>query len=786
MNNLANKTTFWSFLKQTEIRVPIIQRDYAQGRKGKEALRENFLSSIKEALSENSQLKLDFVYGSGDGEGHFLPLDGQQRLTTLWLLHWYFAYKTGELQKPEVQSVLDRFSYQTRESSKAFTHKLVTEGMKINQSPKENIADAILRQSWMFSLWRQDPTVQSMLRMLSGENNEKTDGIEEMFRGESNDIYARYWDKLMSDSGTCPVIFYQLDIENMGQSDDLYVKMNGRGKPLTDFENFKADLLKYFEDMGWTDLSDVTTGYPYLLDTQWTDFFWNYRKKEIEFDDIYFGFINRYFLTVLMRNVPDLEKSEKGTKKRKVYEYLYSFIESKDKRPSFTEIGFGLYKDFFDLLGDKCIVHNMFANLKLVLTNISSYQKSHQSLPVNSSYYNGKCFSSVYVDDESAGKKDFYSLTQPQMIAFWAVCYYFERASDTFCETSLRHWMRLVWNICDFNTEIRDRASMISAINDLGRIVVDPTDPYKCLSKSDYLKGVDKDKYTVFQEHIKEEQVKINKFSEGNYTGTIVEFKGKTWEEVITSVEKHHILCGTIRCLLLDNNGDYVWDDFDTKYKNLLYYGGLGDIAARNYLIYDYDRIQYYWYPEDCLDNSKFWRTLLSERKNCQNNNTWLLATPRNDKELKAFAAEKRKAGRYNYEQQIIIGSSILKDVADKRGLKLATSGVCGGKHVLMHHQASMPYVVMYESRNINILKFVDSGLIKLSSPEDKLKVGMMNGKDVSFIYNEKTYVWAGDGKVRHQEVDTKYGAKIKDEVLSKEDFEAFLSSLPKCNPDPQ
>lgn len=779
MNNLANKTTFWSFLKQTEVRVPILQRDYVQGRKGKEALRENFLSSIKEALSGDSQLKLDFVYGSGDGEGHFLPLDGQQRLTTLWLLHWYFAYKTEKLQEPEVQSVLDKFSYQTRESSKSFIHKLVERGKDIEQLDGENIADAILRQSWMFSSWRQDPTVQSMLRMLSGENNEKTDGIEEMFGSESKETLSLYWNKLMSDSMTCPIIFYQLDIENMGQSDDLYVKMNGRGKPLTDFENFKADLLKYFDDMEWTDLSDVTTGYPYLLDTQWTDFFWDYRKKEIDFDDIYFGFINRYFLAVLMRYVLDLEKSEKGTKKRKVYEYLYSFVESKDKRPSFTEIGFGLYKDFFELLGDKDNVYDMFAKLRLVLTNISAYQETHKSLPVNSPYYDEKYFSSVYVDDET---KDYYSLTQPQMIAFWAVCYYFERESNDFNETSLRHWMRIVWNICDFNSEIRDRDSMISAINALATIVSDPTDPYVCLSKSNFLSGVAKEKYTIFQEHIKEEQVKINKFSEENYTGTIVEFKGKTWEEVITSVEKHPFLCGTIRCLLLDSNGDYIWNDFDTKYQNLKEYGDLGDIAARNYLIYGYDKIhsdRFRLYPFGCDGHYGFWKTLLSKRENCQSNNAWLMANPLSDNELRTFAEKERKTGNYDYEKQIIIGSSILTEVATNKGLYLTTSGACGGKTVLMHHQRSMPYVVMYEMRNINILKFVDSGLIKLNSPEKKLAAGMMNGRDVNFIYNEKTYVWAGDGKVRHLEMEPEFGKPIEDVELSEEEFKTFLSSLP-------
>lgn len=36
---MANKTTFWSFLRNNYIEIPIIQRDYAQGRLGKENLR---------------------------------------------------------------------------------------------------------------------------------------------------------------------------------------------------------------------------------------------------------------------------------------------------------------------------------------------------------------------------------------------------------------------------------------------------------------------------------------------------------------------------------------------------------------------------------------------------------------------------------------------------------------------------------------------------------------------------------------------------------------------------
>ena len=193
MNNIADKTTFWNFLGQTDIIIPKLQRDYAQGRKGKESLRENFLASIKRALDYNRQLKLDFVYGTSDNGWHFTPLDGQQRLTTLWLIHWYLAFRTNILEDEDTRKRLLHFTYETRISSRQFCEKLVKQGPTIKLKKDDNIADAILRQSWMYKAWKQDPTIQSMLRMLRGEDDNKLDGIEEIFKGCSDTQLKEYW-----------------------------------------------------------------------------------------------------------------------------------------------------------------------------------------------------------------------------------------------------------------------------------------------------------------------------------------------------------------------------------------------------------------------------------------------------------------------------------------------------------------------------------------------------------------------------------------------------------------
>ena len=139
------------------ITIPRIQRAYAQGRSDAHAVktRERFLSAIHAGLINNG-LTLDFIYGNIQN-GQLIPLDGQQRLTTLWLLHWYADKKEGINDKR-----LARFSYNTRYSARDFLIKLV------NYEPtwKTHLSDEIKNEGWFPMEWSNDPTVRGMLTML--------------------------------------------------------------------------------------------------------------------------------------------------------------------------------------------------------------------------------------------------------------------------------------------------------------------------------------------------------------------------------------------------------------------------------------------------------------------------------------------------------------------------------------------------------------------------------------------------------------------------------------------
>ena len=119
-------TNFWKLLREHKIEIPIIQRDYAQGRKDKEEVRDNFLNALFQSINTNTSIQLDFIYGSIEKENINVvsqPLDGQQRLTTLFLLHWYAAVKSQLLNK-DIMNVLKKFTYETRISSREFCNTL--------------------------------------------------------------------------------------------------------------------------------------------------------------------------------------------------------------------------------------------------------------------------------------------------------------------------------------------------------------------------------------------------------------------------------------------------------------------------------------------------------------------------------------------------------------------------------------------------------------------------------------------------------------------------------------
>ena len=270
-NKQYEKHTFKSFLCKYHVTIPMVQRDYAQGRTSVDVnrVRERFLTAIKNYLLQpdgnHEVMKMDFVYGEIEKVWSktekdklekivITPLDGQQRLTTLFLLHWYAAKKN--LIHKEDYAFLEHFTYDIRPSSRDFCTHLLAFTPFFSSSIREQIID----QYWFMGDWHNDPTILSMLTML--------DAIKDKFSDVDN-----LWSLLTGTDDR--VVFFFLPLAENGLSDELYIKMNSRGKKLTPFEHFKAE----FEDLYERD-SEESIAINHKFDVEWADMLFSYRDNE--------------------------------------------------------------------------------------------------------------------------------------------------------------------------------------------------------------------------------------------------------------------------------------------------------------------------------------------------------------------------------------------------------------------------------------------------------------------------------------------------------------------------
>jgi hypothetical protein len=281
---------FRELIKFGPVRIPKIQRDYAQGRRNPKVdeIRKSFVHSLMLVVKgKRPGVELDFVYGS-DCDGAFEPLDGQQRLTTLFLLHWMLG--ASRLASDEHHS---KFTYETRATSKEFCDELVQHDAM--QFIREATANAALRTSSNVSLgtssnaitpsavirgrdwfkweWRHDPTILSMLVMIDAiyvEMGEDWNRVDEL-RGNLDHI-----------------TFNLLDMDDFGLSDELFVKMNARGKQLSDFDKLKSTLEEELQlqqkevrsrDGKVMATPEMETDWRSRMDGQWINFFWEKYAK---------------------------------------------------------------------------------------------------------------------------------------------------------------------------------------------------------------------------------------------------------------------------------------------------------------------------------------------------------------------------------------------------------------------------------------------------------------------------------------------------------------------------
>ena len=225
--------------------VPEIQREYVWGN-NPEVL-EKFLIDLEgkaapcdecHHVHTNKNVNVGFLYSYKPPYVKFESdrildeylIDGQQRITTLFLLLLYRAAVEGRVDdflaifRVEKESFDMGFNYKVRDLTQRFIQQLIehvkNHGKKAFDFLKDLNNDS---PSWLLGDYRTDPTVESMLSALKS--------IKKVF--ENTEDY--YFDYLLIN-----IHFWHFKTETTSQGEELYITMNSRGEQLSDNEMKKA------------------------------------------------------------------------------------------------------------------------------------------------------------------------------------------------------------------------------------------------------------------------------------------------------------------------------------------------------------------------------------------------------------------------------------------------------------------------------------------------------------------------------------------------------------------
>lgn len=289
-----NSSYFKKLINDYIIYVPEFQRNYLQGDDSNESIkykRDRLLDDIFDCIkSQSKSIDLGFIYGRVEQSYKgklFYPYDGQQRLTTLYFLYLliYFKYKKYD----EINSIKEKLSYQTRISTNRFIESFLS--WILDSKERDNIYNDfwnkdgkdlkgfIMSQDWfMMTEWNYDVSIINMLSIIV-EISERV-----KYLGDRTGI-VNFIDKDENN----PFQFDFIYVDDISKSDDLYIKINARGKALSPFENLKSDIDKYWKD------EDKTK-----LDAEWTEYVWNQldgndKNKEKSFDNSFYNLLSNIF-----------------------------------------------------------------------------------------------------------------------------------------------------------------------------------------------------------------------------------------------------------------------------------------------------------------------------------------------------------------------------------------------------------------------------------------------------------------------------------------------------------
>lgn len=283
------------FSDNNKIIIPDLQRDYCWGNmawdkdaKTYKELVSGFVENLIAAFNEKQDnLTLGLIYGYESPKDHIQLCDGQQRITTLFLLLGMINRKTEdnlfqkylisdfELNKDDKEPYLQ---YAIRESTLYFLSDLVCEyflkpenTLNFKNKDKEGpVLQSGDRPNWYFAEYDLDASIQSMLAAIKI--------IEEKLKDINN--ASAFGDFIVS---KLQMIYY--DMGSRTQGEETFVVINTTGEPLTATENLKPILIGGIPNKETRELYSNKW-------EEWEKFFWLNRGQNQTADKGFGEFLN--------------------------------------------------------------------------------------------------------------------------------------------------------------------------------------------------------------------------------------------------------------------------------------------------------------------------------------------------------------------------------------------------------------------------------------------------------------------------------------------------------------
>lgn len=301
------------FSGERRVIIPDLQRDYcwgddtnikSTGETGK--LVTDFINNLIEQYDvQNYQtLNIGLFYGYEMPANHIQLCDGQQRLTTLYLLLGMINKKTGKFRQNLISDYEFKhddkepyLNYSIRESSLYFLSDLVCKFFISNDDTVESIRST----DWYFADYDLDPTICSMINALRK--------IEIILTDKNFSWLISFGDWILN-----KLTFLYFDMETRRNGEETFVVINTTGEPLSATQALKP--LVIFADIN-KEVDNIAAKWEEI-----ETWFWKKRQKSNNNDTADAGF-NEFMRWITMLQV-NKDKDEE-TAKFILAEGLFSF-----------------------------------------------------------------------------------------------------------------------------------------------------------------------------------------------------------------------------------------------------------------------------------------------------------------------------------------------------------------------------------------------------------------------------------------------------------------------------